>query len=222
MKIAVLRETRSDETRVALTPVVAGQLIKQGHTVKIEPGAGDKASSQDKAYENAGASIASGADLYDADLYLKVQPPVAEQISQMKAGSTLVSFLYPTLHQDLADALAKQKINVFAMNAIPRISRAQNMDALSSQGNLAGYKSVILGANAMGKIFPLMMTAAGTITPSRVLIYGAGVAGLQAIATAKRLGAIVEVSDVRPETKEQVESLRSRIVAEISVPTGRK
>jgi NAD(P) transhydrogenase subunit alpha len=142
----------------------------------------------------------------------KVNIPSLGEIAQMKQGSACISYMYAYLHPEIIEALNKKSISSFSMDAVPRISRAQKMDALSSQANLAGYKSVILGANYLGKIFPLMMTASGTITPAKVLIFGAGVAGLQAVATAKRLGAIVEVSDVRPETKEQVESLGGRFL----------
>lgn len=180
----------------------------------IEAGSGLNSSYSDEAYEKAGARIqASKADLLSgADLVIKVNTPSDSEIGGLKEGSSLISFIYGAMNPGMVQSLNNRKVSVFAMDAIPRISRAQNMDALSSQSNLAGYKAVIMGANAMGKIFPLMMTAAGTITPSRVVIFGAGVAGLQAIATAKRLGAIVEVTDVRPETKEQVESLGGKFI----------
>jgi NAD(P) transhydrogenase subunit alpha len=150
--------------------------------------------------------------LAEADIVVKVNAPDASEMAAMKDGAVLISYLYAAFNPDLVQQLNEKKISAFGMDAIPRISRAQNMDALSSQANLAGYKAVVLGAANMGKIFPLLMTAAGTVTPARVLIYGAGVAGLQAVATAKRLGAIVEVSDVRPETKEQVESLGGKFI----------
>ncbi|HEY8400247.1 MAG TPA: NAD(P) transhydrogenase subunit alpha, partial [Cytophagaceae bacterium] len=152
-------------------------------------------------------------ELYkQADVVLKVNAPEADEVNLMKEGAVLISFMYAYTNPALVNACLARGITSFAMDAVPRISRAQKMDALSSQANLGGYKAVLLGANALGKIFPLMMTAAGTITPSRVLIFGAGVAGLQAIATARRLGAVVEVTDVRPETKEQVESLGGRFL----------
>ncbi|MFN5883779.1 MAG: Re/Si-specific NAD(P)(+) transhydrogenase subunit alpha [Bacteroidota bacterium] len=214
MKIAILKESKAGEKRVAITPAVAQQFIKQGYTCMIEQDAGYASNFSDKAYEQAGCSIASDKHtlLKDADIIMKVNAPTEQEMMSMKNGSVLISFLYHLHHSELIAKLAQQGISSFSMDAIPRISRAQSMDALSSQSNLAGYKTVIIGANALGKIFPLMMTAAGTITPSRVLIYGAGVAGLQAVATAKRLGAIVEVTDVRPETKEQVESLGGKFI----------
>jgi len=213
MKIAVLKETRYAENRVALTPQVAQQLIKVGHTIQIEEGAGYASNFSNDAYEKVGCEIADKtAILAQVEVLLKVNAPDLSEIELMKEGTVLISYLYATFNTDLVQQLNAKKISAFAMDAIPRISRAQNMDALSSQANLAGYKAVILGAAQMGKIFPLLMTAAGTLTPARVLIYGAGVAGLQAVATAKRLGAVVEVSDVRPETKEQVESLGGKFI----------
>jgi len=214
LKIGVLKESREGENRVALTPSVVQSLQKAGFDVMIEAGSGLNSSYSDEAYEKAGARVqASKAELLaGADLVIKVNTPTDSEITGLKEGSSLISFIYGVMNPAMVQALNNRKVSVFAMDAIPRISRAQNMDALSSQSNLAGYKAVIMGANAMGKIFPLMMTAAGTITPSRVVIFGAGVAGLQAIATAKRLGAIVEVTDVRPETKEQVESLGGKFI----------
>lgn len=214
MKIAVLKESKSGEKRVAITPAVAQQFIKQGYTCFVEQEAGYASNFSDKAYEQIGCTIISDKTslLKDADIVMKVNATTEQELMSMKNGSVLICFLYHLHHSELIGKLAQQGISSFSMDAIPRISRAQSMDALSSQSNLAGYKTVIIGANALGKIFPLMMTAAGTITPSRVLIYGAGVAGLQAVATAKRLGAIVEVTDVRPETKEQVESLGGKFI----------
>lgn len=214
MKIAVLKESKTGEKRVAITPAVAQQFIKQGFTCSIEQDAGYASNFSDQAYTQVGCIIVSDKTslLKEADIVMKVNAPTDNELSAMKNGSALISFLYHLHNTELIKKLASQGISSFSMDAIPRISRAQSMDALSSQSNLAGYKTVIIGANALGKIFPLMMTAAGTITPSRVLIYGAGVAGLQAVATAKRLGAIVEVTDVRPETKEQVESLGGKFI----------
>ena len=214
MKIFVTKETRPGEKRVALTPAVAQQFIKQGYQCLVESGAGYASNFEDAAYQNVGCSIIPTlADGYNqADAVIKVNPPTVDEVALMKQGTVLISYLYHLFNAEVVQALAKHQINAFSMDAMPRISRAQSMDALSSQNNLAGYKAVIIGANTMAKIFPLMMTAAGTITPSRVLIFGAGVAGLQAIATAKRLGAIVEVTDVRPETKEQVESLGGKFI----------
>jgi NAD(P) transhydrogenase subunit alpha len=214
MKIAVLKETRPGENRVALTPQVAQNLIKVGYQILLEPNAGYASNFSDEAYEKMGCLIATDKAnaLAEADIVVKVNAPDASEMAAMKDGAVLISYLYAAFNPDLVQQLNEKKISAFGMDAIPRISRAQNMDALSSQANLAGYKAVVLGAANMGKIFPLLMTAAGTVTPARVLIYGAGVAGLQAVATAKRLGAIVEVSDVRPETKEQVESLGGKFI----------
>ncbi len=214
MKIAVVKETREQEKRVALTPAIVKSLIKAGFVCSIEKNAGLDAGFTDIAYETAGAIIEENkvSLLKNADIFLKVNAPSIEEIQHLKPGSTTISFLFAYTIPAIVDALLAASVTAFSMDAVPRISRAQKMDALSSQSNLAGYKAVIVAANALGKIFPLMMTAAGTITPARILIFGAGVAGLQAVATAKRLGAVVEVSDVRPETKEQVESLGGRFL----------
>lgn len=214
MIVAVPKETKSFENRVALTPDITKQLIKTGMTVRIESGAGERASFSNQNYMDAGAEIITNPkDLYaNADVILKVNAPSVFEAEMLKEGSVLISFLYAYTIPDVIEALNKRKIQAFSMDAVPRITRAQKMDALSSQTNLAGYKAVLMAANASGKIFPMMSTAAGTITPAKVLIFGAGVAGLQAIATAKRLGAVVEVTDVRPETKEQVESLGGRFL----------
>lgn len=214
MKIAVVKETKVPEKRVALTPGVVKALAKAGFQCTIESEAGVGSGFYDTAYESAGATILHNkqALLQDADILLKVNAPSADELNFLKKGSAVISFLYAYTVPDLVKVCLSRNISAFAMDAVPRISRAQKMDALSSQANLAGYKAVLLGANALGKIFPLMMTAAGTITPAKVLIFGAGVAGLQAVATAKRLGARIEVTDVRPETKEQVESLGGRFL----------
>lgn len=212
MKLSVLKETRSGEKRVALSPAVIQALSKAGHKIRVEKDAGLGSSFTNDMYEKAGAETVSDSSIFDAELFVLVNPPSLSQIESMPRGAALMSFVYANQNGEILDALKAKGISVFAMEEVPRISRAQSMDALSSQANLAGYKAVILGAEHLAKIFPLMMTAAGTITPSRVLIFGAGVAGLQAIATAKRLGAIVEVSDVRPETKEQVESLGGKYI----------
>lgn len=214
MKIGVLKESKSHENRVALTPDITKQLIKKGFEVVIESGAGILSFYSDDDYTAAGANIENSKEaVCSCPIILKVNAPTIEEAMVMQEESFCISLLYAYTQPELLDILNKKKITSFAMDAVPRISRAQKMDALSSQANLSGYKSVILAADALGKIFPLMMTAAGTITPARVLIFGAGVAGLQAIATAKRLGAVVEVSDVRPETKEQVESLGARFLS---------
>lgn len=213
VKLTVIKEIRPNENRVALTPQVCSQLIKFGHQVYLESGAGYASNFSDQMYELVGCSIGNQNQLLQAaEVLLMVNPPSIEIVNQLQANTVLVSFLYALNNPELVAKLAEKQISAFAMDAIPRISKAQNMDALSSQANLAGYKAVIAGANHLGKIFPLLMTAAGTVTPARVLIYGAGVAGLQAIATAKRLGAIVECTDVRPETKEQIESLGGKFI----------
>lgn len=212
MKVGVLKETKERERRVALSPDIARSLVKKEFDVLIESGAGVLSGFSDEDYKSAGAAIYSRSEVCNADVILKVEAPTEEEANLMKHEAVSISFLYAYTRPDLLSVFNARKISSFAMDAIPRISRAQKMDALSSQSNLAGYKTVIMGANALGKIFPLMMTAAGTITPARVLVFGAGVAGLQAIATAKRLGAMVEVTDVRAETKEQVESLGGRFL----------
>lgn len=212
MKLGVLKETKDREKRVALTPDASKQLIKKGFEIVVEHDAGLLSGYSDDSYIAAGASVAVKADICNADAVLKVNAPTTEEAQMMKDQSVCISLLYAYTQPQLVEIFKSKNISAFAMDAVPRISRAQKMDALSSQSNLAGYKSVIMGADTLGKIFPLMMTAAGTITPAKVLIFGAGVAGLQAVATARRLGAIVEVTDVRPETKEQVESLGGRFL----------
>ncbi|MBX7181063.1 MAG: Re/Si-specific NAD(P)(+) transhydrogenase subunit alpha [Bacteroidia bacterium] len=214
MKLGVPKERKIKENRVALTPEVVKQLVGKGYEIVVETGAGDNAHYLDADYTSAGASLSSSSDeIYtSSDVVLKVNAPEPNEVAKMKKGAILVSFMYALTSPDLVNACVQAGITAFSVDAIPRISRAQKMDALSSQANLAGYKSVILGADHLGKIFPLLMTAAGTIKPSKVVIFGAGVAGLQAIATAKRLGAIVEVSDIRPETKEQVQSLGGKFI----------
>ena len=213
MKITVPKETKVKENRVALSPDVVKDLVKKGFTVAIEKGAGENSYFTDDTYTAAGASITDRKSVFStADVVMSVNAPSAEEVSWMKKGAVLLSFMYAATHPELVDACVKAGVSAFSVDAIPRISRAQKMDALSSQANLAGYKSVIIASDALGKIFPLMMTAAGTIKPSKVVIMGAGVAGLQAIATAKRLGAIVEVSDIRPETKEHVMSLCGKFI----------
>lgn len=213
MLIGVLKETKDFEKRVAMTPDIVKQLIKKGFSIQVESGAGNASSFADQDYLHAGAQVVSNKDVFSAKIFLKVNIFTLDEIQQIQPESICISFMYAYTQPLILKAFLEKKISAFAMDAVPRISRAQKMDALSSQANLAGYKAVLLGANALTKIFPLMMTAAGTITPAKVLIFGAGVAGLQAIATGKRLGAIVEVSDVRPETKEQVESLGGRFLS---------
>ncbi|MFM1744989.1 MAG: hypothetical protein RLZZ630_926 [Bacteroidota bacterium] len=214
MLLGIPTETKEKECRVALTPDVCAQLISAGFQVRLQSGAGLNSYYSDEHYTKAGVSlVVDAASIYrDSDVVLKVNAPSSTEIAQMKKGAALISFMWAGTSPELVDACVKQGISAFSVDAIPRISRAQKMDALSSQANLAGYKSVIMGADSLGKIFPLLMTAAGTIKPAKVVIFGAGVAGLQAIATAKRLGAIVEVTDIRPETKEQVESLGGKFI----------
>ena len=214
MKVNVPKEKNDFERRVAITPEVTQSLIKAGFEVNIEKDAGLNSYFDNSAYEKAGAKIIDDATaIYrTADVILKVNAPNPAEIGLMKKDSILISMMYAMTNRPLVEACQAAGISAFSMDAIPRISRAQKMDVLSSQANLAGYKAVLIGAAALGKIFPLLMTAAGTIKPSKVVIMGAGVAGLQAIATAKRLGAIVEVSDIRPETKEQVESLGGKFI----------
>ena len=214
MKICIPKETKLFENRVAITPDVVKTLQKVGFECYVEKYAGVNSNFLDESYTHAGATLVSDpVQLYgQADVVLKVNAPTPAEARLMKDGAILISFLYAYTVPELVQVLREKQISAFSMDAVPRISRAQKMDALSSQANLGGYKAVLLGANALGKIFPLMMTAAGTITPAKVLIFGAGVAGLQAIATARRLGAVVEVTDVRPETKEQVESLGGRFL----------
>jgi len=212
MIIGVVKETKEYENRVALSPEVVKLIRKKGFEVVVESGAGEKSFFSNQDYEAAGAKIGTSKDALGTDLLLKVNLPTLQEITLMKEGAASISYMYAYQHPEVVAAFNAKRISSFSMDAVPRISRAQKMDALSSQANLAGYKAVLLGANYLGKIFPLLMTASGTITPARVLIFGAGVAGLQAIATAKRLGAVVECTDVRPETKEQVESLGGRFL----------
>ena len=213
MKLSVPKETKLKENRVALTPDVVKGLVKKGFEVMVEKSAGLNSFYADEAYTAAGATIVDNTKCYsDADVVLKVNAPNPDEISKMKKEAILISFMFAATNPQLVDACTVAGISAFSMDAVPRISRAQKMDALSSQANLAGYKAVIMAADTLGKIFPMMTTAAGTLKPSKVVIFGAGVAGLQAIATAKRLGAVVEVSDIRPETKEQVQSLGGKFI----------
>jgi NAD(P) transhydrogenase subunit alpha len=216
MKVAVLAESAVGERRVALVPEVAGALGTKGFEILVQSGAGQPAGSTDEEYAAAGAKVVSAAEaVAQADLILRVvldsssAPP---ELGQMRAGQALIAFLNPTGNLDLVQKFAAQGVNTFALELIPRITRAQSMDALSSMSTIAGYKAALLAANHLPKFFPMLMTAAGTLPPARALIIGAGVAGLQAIATCKRLGAIVEAFDVRPAVKEQVESLGARFV----------
>ena len=219
MKVAIPKEIRENETRVAASPAMAKKLVELGLQVVVQSGAGLAASTPDEAFVEAGADIATdAAATYDgADLVLKVARPMTadegtDEMALLPSGTTLVGLLAPLQHRDQVAAYAAGDVTAFAMELIPRISRAQSMDALSSQSNLAGYKAVLDAANEFGRIFPMMMTAAGTVVPAKVLVLGAGVAGLQAIATAKRLGAVVSAFDVRPAVKEQVESLGGKFI----------
>ncbi len=211
MLIGVPLETAAGETRVAVTPETAKKLKAQGHSISVQSGAGVAASATDAAYEAAGAQITDRAGAFATELVLKVRSPDADELSLMKSGTALVGMLNPFDKDNLA-RLAGAGLTSFALEAAPRTTRAQSMDVLSSQANIAGYKAVMLAANHYQRLFPMLMTAAGTIKAARVVILGVGVAGLQAIATAKRLGAVIEASDVRPSVKEQVESLGGKFI----------
>lgn len=211
MQIGVPAETAVGETRVAATPETVKKLVAQGHVVHVQSGAGVAASAVDDAYRAAGAEIVDGPTALGADLVLKVQAPSIAELSAMKSGATLVGMLNP-FDADGLQRLATAGLTAFALEAAPRTTRAQSMDVLSSQANVAGYKAVMLAANEYQRLFPMLMTAAGTIKAARVVVLGVGVAGLQAIATAKRLGAVIEASDVRPSVKEQVESLGGKFI----------
>jgi len=213
MEIGIPAETRAGETRVAATPETVKKLIAGKHAVRVQVGAGVAASIPDSEFSAAGATIvASAAEVYQhSELLLKVRSPQADEILQLKSGQVLIGILN-RFDSDGLEALAKQGVTGFALEAAPRISRAQSMDVLSSQANIGGYKAVVMAADHYGRLFPMMMTAAGTIKAARVVVMGVGVAGLQAIATAKRLGAVVEATDVRPATKEQVESLGAKFI----------
>jgi NAD(P) transhydrogenase subunit alpha len=209
--VSAVRETTSGETRVALVPDLVPKLTKAGLDVLIQSDAGAAAGFPDSAYLDKGARV--GPDcLEQADIILKVQPPTQDESSRIKVGATLIGFLQPYSNAAGIKALAARRVSAFAMELMPRITRAQVMDALSAMSTVAGYKAVLIAANRLPKFFPLLMTAAGTVTPARVLVLGAGVAGLQAIGTAKRLGAVVEAYDTRPAVKEQVESLGGKFV----------
>jgi H+-translocating NAD(P) transhydrogenase subunit alpha len=209
MKIAVPRETAEGETRVALTPQIAGQLIADGVEVLVQAGAGEASSNTDEAYREAGATIVPDAPaLYEkADVVLRVGRPSDEEVEMLRKGSILIGTLGTLAKPELAQKLAKQGVTAISMDAIPRITRAQSMDTLSSQATVGGYKAVLIAAERLPKFMPLLTTAAGTVRPARGIVMGAGVAGLMAIGTARRLGAVVEATDVRPVVKEQVQSL---------------
>ena len=220
--VFIPRERRPGETRVAATPDTVRKMIKMGLEVAVERGAGETSAYADADYEAAGARLTDdpGAAAESADLVLAVRPPEPDDAAALKPGAVLIGLLAPHQNLDLVRALAERKVTSLAMELIPRITRAQSMDALSSQASIAGYRAVLLAAWRLPKYFPLLMTAAGTIAPARVVIMGAGVAGLQAIATARRLGAVVEVSDVRPVVKEQVESLGGKFIPLPELPSG--
>ena len=209
MKIAVPRETAEGETRVALTPLIAGQLVGDGVEVLVQAGAGEASSNTDEAYREAGATIVPDAPaLYgQADAVLRVGRPSDEEVEMLREGSILIGTLGTLAKPELAQKLAKQGVTAISMDAIPRITRAQSMDTLSSQATVGGYKAVLIAAERLPKFMPLLTTAAGTVRPARGIVMGAGVAGLMAIGTARRLGAVVEATDVRPVVKEQVQSL---------------
>ncbi len=214
MKIGVPSETAQGERRVALVPDGAAKLVHSGSEVVVEAGAGNRAEICDDAYADAGAAVAADrqALLSGADVVLSVQALPRVDVGLLRRGTATISFLQPATQPDVVEALAQQGVTAFSLELVPRISRAQSMDALSSQASLAGYKAVLMAANHLGKFFPMLMTAAGTIPPARVLVLGAGVAGLQAIATARRLGAVVEAYDVRMAVREEVKSLGARFV----------
>jgi len=214
VKVAIPKELAPDERRVALVPDTATKLKAASLDVSVEAGAGAGAYISDDAYAAAGVKVVKNAAtlLADADAVLKVQAPSTEEVDLLKSGSVLISFLQPATQADVVKALAKRGVTAFSLELLPRISRAQSMDALSSQASAAGYKAVLMAAGRLGKFFPMMMTAAGTVAPARVLVMGAGVAGLQAIATARRLGAIVSAYDVRPAVKEEVQSLGATFI----------
>lgn len=212
MRIGIPRETRPEERRVAAVPETIRKLAERGAEVVVENGAGDGAGVSDAAYAEAGARIGDAESAWSADIVLKVQPPTEAEAARLTPGATLLSFFQPDLFPAVQRALAGRGATVLAMEAVPRIARAQKMDAVSAMANIAGYKAVLEAANAFGRYFPLLMTAAGTVAPAHVLVIGVGVAGLSAIATAKRLGAVVRAFDPRPPVREQVESLGARFV----------
>ena len=221
MKVGIPKEIVPDERRVALVPEAVGTVVKAGTEVLVEVGAGEGAFIPDRAFEEAGATLVPDARalLSQAEVVLKVQAPAlntalgAHEVEMMREGAVLITFLQPQSDPDLVKRLAERKITSFSMDYIPRIARAQKMDALSSQSTVAGYKAVLIAASSLGKFFPMLVTAAGTVPPAKVLILGAGVAGLQAIATARRLGAMVQAYDIRPAVKEQIESLGGSFLA---------
>jgi NAD(P) transhydrogenase subunit alpha len=213
MKIGAPRESNPNEHRVALVPETVERLVKAGHEIFIEEGAGIRAGFPDSAYSEAGAKTASATEMAGSvDIFVHVQPPTTEEVNTLKKGSIVVSMLNARTNPSGVSSLAAAGATALAMELVPRIARAQRMDVLSSQASIAGYKAALLAANSLGKYLPMMMTAAGTIPPAKILVLGAGVAGLQAIATARRLGAVVEAFDVRAAAGEQVESLGAKFI----------
>jgi NAD(P) transhydrogenase subunit alpha len=209
MRIGVVRETTPGERRVALVPETVGRLAQSGNEVIVERGAGEASSFPDRMYTDTGATIG---DPWSAELVLKVAKPSDDELARLREGAVLIAFLQPLTNHALVRELARRRVTALSMDAIPRITRAQPMDALSSQATVAGYKAVLLAAAALPKFFPMLTTAAGTIAPAKAFVIGAGVAGLQAIATARRLGAVVEAFDTRPVVKEQVQSLGAKFL----------
>jgi len=214
MRIATVKETAPNERRVALVPEVIGKLTGAGHEILVQTGAGDGASVLDADFTAAGAKVVSEEQLYaDADVVLRVQKPTPEEVGKMRKGQVVLGLLQPLIDPQNAQVMASAGVTAISLDTLPRtLSRAQSMDALSSQANVGGYKAVVIAANAYGRYFPLLTTAAGTAKPANVLILGVGVAGLQAIATAKRLGAVVKAYDVRSETREQAQSLGAQFL----------
>jgi H+-translocating NAD(P) transhydrogenase subunit alpha len=221
MHIAVPAETSPGELRVAITPDSVARLIKAGHTVRVQAGAGRHAGFPDASYESVGAIVTDGNAVYEgAELVCRVQPPSADEIVAIPQGAALLSLLQPGRNSVLLDALARRGVTALALELVPRITRAQSMDVLSSQSTVAGYKAVLIGAAALPKFLPMLTTAAGNVSPAKVFVIGAGVAGLQAIATARRLGGVVSAFDVRPAAREQVLSLGATFVANDLVAAG--
>jgi NAD(P) transhydrogenase subunit alpha len=209
MRVGVPKETAAGERRVALVPEIVAKLVASGIDVVVEPGAGGAASFTDHAFKDAGATLE---DPWEAEIVAKVRKPSPDEVGRLREGQVLVGFLQPLTDKEGIEQLASRGVTAFAMESIPRITRAQSMDALSSQATVSGYKAVVLAADRLPKFLPMLMTAAGTVAPAKVLVIGAGVAGLQAIATARRLGAVVSGFDVRPVVKEQVESLGAKFL----------
>lgn len=215
MKIGILKEIAPEENRVAAVPETVAKMVKSGMTILVESGAGQGSSITDQDYQQAGATIVGNAEslIRDADVIFKVQRPTAKELHSLKDNSVLIAPLYPLQNPELITELNAKKMTAFSLDMLPRIARAQSMDILSSMSNIAGYKSIIMAANHIGKMFPMMTTAAGTIPPAKVIVIGAGVAGLQAIATARRLGGVVMAFDTRPAAGEQVKSLGADFVS---------